>query len=79
VATHGIWCISVDTDHQDSPYETITTIHFLEMLTRNDFMISVGSENKEAHSLSAVLSIFKKKTHIPYNQNMEYTKMDSPQ
>jgi len=41
------------------------------MLTRNDFMISVGSENKEAHSSSAVLPIFKKKKHIPYNQKLE--------
>jgi hypothetical protein len=36
-------------------------IQFLEMLTRNDFMISVDSENKEAHSSSAGLPIFEKK------------------
>jgi hypothetical protein len=61
VATHGILWFSVDTILQESPYETIIMNQFLEMPTRNDFMIGVGSENKEAHLSSAVLPFFKKK------------------
>jgi len=61
----------VDTVFQESPHETIIMIQFLEMLTRNDFMLSAGSENKEAHSLYAVLPIKKHVFHITRNWNTQ--------
>jgi hypothetical protein len=48
VSTHDIWCISVDTVLQESPYEPIIRIKFLEIPTRNDYMIKVLSQKKRS-------------------------------